>query len=136
MRQPLGLGTIDMKKIKMTKGAYVVGGKLPLFGPTYYCPDANCECEKKLKKGEKCPWCGKEVKPFGMMDGAALFASKKAVKKNATKKSDKKKAKEREKAAAKSKKASYYCPHPDCTNVKELRQGEKCLVCGTEAQPD
>jgi hypothetical protein len=125
-----------MKKIKMAKSAYEVGGKLPLFDPTYYCPNANCECEKKLKKGEKCPRCGKEAKSFGMMDGAALFATKKAVKKNATKKSVNKKAKEREKAAEKGRKVSYYCPNPACTNIKELRQGEKCPACGIEAQLD
>jgi hypothetical protein len=116
-----------MKKIKMAKCACVVGEKLPLFGPTYYCPNIDCESYMALKQGEKCPQCGAEAKPFGMRDGAALFASKKANKKTAA---------ESEKVAGISEKGGYYCPNPKCANVTELRQGEKCPACGTEAQSD
>jgi len=95
---------------------------LPLFGSTYYCPNIDCEFEKALKQGEKCPRCGAEAKPFSMRNGAALYASKKAMKKNV----------ETENIG----KGGYFCPNPKCTNVTELRQGEKCPLCGTEAQSD
>jgi hypothetical protein len=62
-----------------------------------------------------------------MRDGAALFATKKSVKKTAM---------ESEKVIPKSGKGGYYCPNPKCANVKELVQGEKCPACGTEAQSD
>ncbi len=108
---------------------------MPLFGPTYYCPDPNCECDKKLKQDEKCPQCGKSSKSFGMMEGAALFASKKTAQKNAQKKSSAAPAKA-QKATAKGESLRYFCANPACANVRELQKGEKCPSCGEEAQPD
>ena len=101
---------------------------MPLFKPVKnFCPNIECEFEKSLKQGEKCPVCGAEAKPFGIREGAELYASKKASKKTAV---------ESEKVAGKSEKGGYYCPNPMCTYVTELRQGEKCPVCNTEAQSD
>lgn len=100
---------------------------MPLFNPVKnFCPNVECEFDKSLKQGEKCPVCGAAAKPFGMREGAALYASKKVSKKTAL---------ESEKPR-KSEKGGYYCPNPMCTYVAELRQGEKCPVCDTEAQSD
>lgn len=100
---------------------------MPLFGPTYYCPNGGCEFERTLKKGEKCPRCGEEAKPFGMMDGAALFATKKAGKKATATDAG---------TGRSASRGGYFCPNPACASVKELREGEKCPACGTEAQSD
>lgn len=120
-------GIIWVKKYNCLGAQVLAGADMPLFGPTHYCPNAECEYEKALKKGEKCPVCGTEAKPFGMIEGAALFATKKTAKKAAA---------EGTTGAKAAGKGGYYCPNPACANVKEMRQGEKCPACGTEAQSD
>lgn len=120
-------GTIWVKEYNCLGAEVMAGATMPLFGPTHYCPNAECEYEKALKKGEKCPVCGTEAKPFGVIEGAALFATKKTAKKAAP----------QDTALAKAVgKGGYFCPNPACANVKELGQGEKCPECGTEAQSD
>jgi hypothetical protein len=55
---------------------------MPLFKTEVnYCPNLDCEYEKKLKQGEKCPNCGSESKPFGIRDATQLHLSKKRRKK-------------------------------------------------------
>jgi hypothetical protein len=51
---------------------------MPLFKTeVYYCPNRDCEHDKKLKEGEKCPLCGTEAKPFGIREATELHLAKK-----------------------------------------------------------
>jgi len=94
---------------------------MPLFGKVFACPNTSCEFDQPLKEGQKCPRCGADAKAFGMREAITISASKKAVRKT---------------SGGGGGKGGYYCPNPSCTCVTELRQGEKCPVCGTEAQSD
>ncbi len=96
---------------------------MPLFGKVYACPNTSCEFDQPLKEGQKCPHCGAEVKAFGLREAMALSASKKKAPKISG-------------SSGSGGKSGYYCPNPHCTCVTELKQGEKCPVCGTEAQSD
>lgn len=96
---------------------------MPLFGKVYACPNASCEFDQPLKEGEKCPRCGAEARAFGLREAVALSASKKTVQKVSP-------------SSGSGGKGGYYCPNPHCTCVTEMKQGEKCPVCGTEGQSD
>jgi hypothetical protein len=51
---------------------------MPLFKTEInYCPNRDCEYDKKLKEGEKCPVCGIESKAFGFRDTVELTTAKK-----------------------------------------------------------
>jgi len=97
--------------------------KMPLFGKVYACPDSSCEYDQPLKEGQKCPKCGVEAKALGLREAVTLSASKKTVQKISE-------------GGVSGGRGGYYCPNSRCTNVTEMRQGEKCPVCGTEAQSD
>ena len=43
----------------------------------YYCPNKDCAYDKKLKKGEFCPNCGKEAQVVGFDETAELLNAKK-----------------------------------------------------------
>jgi transcription initiation factor IIE alpha subunit len=109
-----------VKEIIMPEGAFVVGEKMPLFGKVYACPNSSCEFDQPLKEGEKCPRCGADAKSLGLREAVTLSASKKAV----------------QKTSLGAGKGGYYCPNSHCTYVTEMKQGDKCPACGTEAQSD
>jgi RNA polymerase subunit RPABC4/transcription elongation factor Spt4 len=94
---------------------------MPLFGKVFACPNTSCGFDQPLKEGKKCPLCGTEAKAFGLREAVALSASKKTAQKI---------------SGGGGGKGGYYCPNSHCTYVTEMRQGEKCPVCGTEAQSD
>jgi hypothetical protein len=105
-------------------GAGVGGENMPLFGKVFACPNASCEFDQPLKEGQKCPRCGADAKAFGLREAVALSASKKTVQKTSGG------------GGGSGGKGGYYCPNPNCTYVTEMKQGDKCPVCGTEAQSD
>jgi hypothetical protein len=55
---------------------------------TIYCPNIDCTYKRKLKKGEKCPQCGREGELFSLGKGVELIFQKEGKNPNGTKKEE------------------------------------------------